>query len=148
MTGLQLPEGGDSRSFAEVLQNQLSLSPCKVKPLSQFKGEPAVLFSEEDITKLAAPFQFAVVGKFSHGRPNLDTIRKSFSAIRFQSSFTIGLLDQRHILIHFCLEEDFPRCWMKGLWSITEFPIRVFKWSFEFQLTSESSRAPVWVALE
>nr|XP_027109270.1 uncharacterized protein LOC113729143 [Coffea arabica] len=148
MAGLQPPGGGLGRSFAAVLQQQPTPSPCKVKPAAQFKGEPAVMFSEEDIAKLAAPFQFAVVGKFSHGRPNLDAIRKSFTTIGFTSSFTVGLLNQRHILIRFCLEEDYLRCWTKGWWSIADFPMRTFKWTPEFKVTSESTHAPVWVALE
>ena len=106
------------------------------------------MFSKKDIAKLAAPFKFAVVGKFSYGRPNLDAIRKSFTTIGFTSSFTIGLLDQRHILIHFCLEEDYLRCWTKGLWSIADFPMRTFKWTPDFKVTSESTHAPIWVALE
>ncbi|XP_071906094.1 uncharacterized protein [Coffea arabica] len=151
MAGLLPPGGGAGRSFAAVLQNQTSsssLSPCKIKIAAQFRGEPAVLFSEEDIAKLSAPFKFAVVGKFSHGRPSLEVIRKACSAIGFKSNFAVGLLDQRHILIRFCLEEDFLRCWTKGLWSIAEFPMRVFKWSPDFTVSSESSRAPVWIALE
>ncbi|XP_071925054.1 uncharacterized protein [Coffea arabica] len=151
MAGLQSPGGGAGSSFAAALQNQpssSSLSPCKIKTAAQYRGEPTVLFSEEDIAKLSAPFKFAVVGKFSHGRPSLDVIRKSFSAIGFKSNFAVGLLDQRHILIRFCLEEDFLRCWTKGLWSITEFSMRVFKWSTDFTVSSESSRAPVWIALE
>ncbi|XP_027071974.1 uncharacterized protein [Coffea arabica] len=148
MAGFQPPGGRASRSFTEVLQDQPSLSPCKIRPISQFKGEPAILFSKKDIAKMVAPFKFAIVEKFSHGRPSLDAMRKSFSTIGFQSSFNIGLLDQRHVLIRFGLEEDYLRCWMKGLWSIADFSMRVFKWSPNFQLTSESSHAPVWIALE
>nr|XP_027060691.1 uncharacterized protein LOC113687226 [Coffea arabica] len=148
MAGHQPPEERDGRSFATVLQHQPAPSPCKIKPAAQFKGEPAVMFSEEGITKLAAAFRFVVVGKFSHGRPNLDNIRKACSTIGFASTFTIGLLDQRHILIRFCLEEDYLHCWTKGLWNISGFPVRTFKWSPDFKVTSESTHAPVWVALE
>nr|XP_027090446.1 uncharacterized protein LOC113711482 [Coffea arabica] len=144
------PGGGAGRSFAAVLQAQPSpsSSPCKIKTAAQYRGEPAVLFSAEDIAKLSAPFTFAVVGKFYHGRPSLDVTRKSLLAIGFKSTFTVGLLDQRHILIRFCLEEDFLRCWTKGFWNVAEFPMRVFKWSPDFTVSSESSRAPVWIALE
>ena len=61
---------------------------------------------------LAALFKLALVGKFSHRRPNLDAIRKSFQSFGFHLEFSIGLLDQRHILIRFSMEEDFLRCWL------------------------------------
>ena len=81
-------EGG-SRSFADVPRDQAAL----IKAVSQFQGEPAVLFSEVDIARLASPFERFLVGKFSYGRPNLDTIRKAFLHIGFRSDLRIGVLD-------------------------------------------------------
>nr|XP_027083516.1 uncharacterized protein LOC113705806 [Coffea arabica] len=111
------------------------------------KGEPAVFFSREDIVKLAAPYKFVVVGKFSHGRPKLDDVRRFFSTLNLKNSVTIGHLDARHVLMRFNQEADFLRVWTRGIWQIGRFPMRVFHWSPDFHVQRESSLAPVWIAL-
>lgn len=103
-----------------------------------FKGGDCTITKPLPISQL--------VGKFSHGRPSMEILRKAFAAIGFVGSFSLGLMDYRHVLICFTLEEDFHRRWLKGLWVIQEFPIRVFKWSPDFKLNAESSRAPVWIS--
>lgn len=92
-----------NRSFVDVIQNKTQL-PLKIKPLSSLKGEPTVCFSEEEIDKLAAPFNHVLVGKFSHGRPSMELVRKAFAAIGFSGSYSLGLLDHRHVLIRFTLK--------------------------------------------
>lgn len=104
-----------NRSFIEVLSHQ-SPTPLKIKSITSFRGEPAVNFSQDDINKLAASFNFALVGKFTHGRPSMEILRKAFASIDFLDSYFLGLLDHRHILIKFTKEEDFHRCWLRGLW--------------------------------
>lgn len=87
------PEAGPSCSFANVLWDLPVHSPCKIKPVTKYKGKPTVLLLEKDVTKMAEPFKHAIVGKFSHDRPNLEAVRKAFKTIGFQSDYTIGLLD-------------------------------------------------------
>ncbi|CAI9099147.1 OLC1v1035924C1 [Oldenlandia corymbosa var. corymbosa] len=58
------------------------------------------------------------------------------------------MIDHRHILIGFDLEEDFQRCWMKEFWSFDSHMMRVLKWTQDFNPEQESSIVPVWIAFE
>ncbi|CAI9108618.1 OLC1v1008265C1 [Oldenlandia corymbosa var. corymbosa] len=110
-----------------------------------FKGEPAFLLSKEEDDKLATPFQFSLTGKFSKGRPKMDFLWHNFCTIGFKGNYSLGTIDHRHIHIHFDLEEDFHRCWIKGMWSFDHHIMRVLKWTPQFNPEHESSIVPVWV---
>ncbi|XP_027127732.1 uncharacterized protein [Coffea arabica] len=151
MDALQPRAGGHSpspstKSFASLFANE-SPSPIDLKKPAAHRGEPAIFFSREDIVKLAAPYKFALVGKFSHGRPKLDEVRRFFSKLDLKNPVTIGHLDARHVLLRFTLEANFLLVWTRGLWQIGRFPMRVFRWSPDFHVNRESSLAPVWIAL-
>ncbi|XP_019175669.1 PREDICTED: uncharacterized protein LOC109170991 [Ipomoea nil] len=75
-------------------------------------------------------------------------IRKTFDQIGFGGAFSLGLIDQRHILINFDHENDFQRCWLRQTWSIKGALMRVFKWSPDFRPEIESPVVPVWIAFE
>ena len=137
---------GTSKTFADVVGNSSS-SDISLKTPGSHRGEPAVFFSDEDVALLSSPFKFALVGKFSHGRPSIAEIRSVFETIGLKAAFNIGLLDQKHILIRFFHEEDFQRMWLREQWYIKKFPMRVFKWSPQFRVDAESSIAPIWVSL-
>lgn len=65
----------------------------------------------------------------------------------FKGTFTIGLLDFRHVLIRFELEDDILRCWLKGLWSFQGYSMLVLKWTPAFSVAAEMSIVPVWLSL-
>ena len=98
------------KSFAVVVgsSSQSSL-PVPLKSPSSLKFEPAIFFSDDEIERLASPFKSALVRKFSHGRPSMEFIRKSFLTFRLKADYKIGLLDQKHIFIHLHCEEDYQR---------------------------------------
>lgn len=123
-------------------------TPPLIKPVQTFKGEPAVFFEEQELSSLAARFNLALIGKFAHGKPTTDVLYKEFQTIGLKGSFTIGWLDHRHVLLRFDFEEDYLRIWMKGSWSFRSYPMRVFKWNPDFQVTFEPSIVPVWIDLK
>ncbi|XP_027118292.2 uncharacterized protein [Coffea arabica] len=143
-------EGQDSpigkKSFSQLF-SQPATSPIHIRQASVYKGEAAVVFSKADADKLAAPFQWALVGKFSHGRPSLEDIRKFFALLNLKDHVSIGLMDYRHVLIKCTTEADFNRIWMRGIWQLGKYPMRVFRWTREFHVLKESSLVPVWVDL-
>lgn len=141
------PAPSPPRSFADVVSNSAE-SSIPIRPPEKFKGMPAVSFSDQDIQILAQKFKFALIGKFSKGRPPMVSIRKTFELIGFGGHFSLGLIDQKHILINFDLEEDYQRCWLRKSWSIQGFIMNIFKWSPDFRPEVESPIVPVWVAFE
>ncbi|CAI9094992.1 OLC1v1030841C1 [Oldenlandia corymbosa var. corymbosa] len=58
------------------------------------------------------------------------------------------MIDHRHILIGFDLEEDFQRYWMKGFWTFDSHFMRVLKWTSDFNPDHESSIVPIWIGFE
>ena len=113
------------KSFVEILSQQSKFlgpqgdSPASslltvgeaVKEPSSFKGKPTVFFSDEDVHMLSSPFKFTLVGKFSKGCLNMEDLCKSFQTVGFKGGYNLGLLDHRHVLIQFDLEEDYLHCW-------------------------------------
>ena len=138
------PLGFHSKSFSSLLSSSGSRVNAAV---STYRGEPAVTFSMDDMERAAAPFQFALVGKFSRGRPSMEDLRKFFRTLDLKDSVALGLLDRRHVLIRLLNEADFYRIWSRNVWYVNDAPMRVFKWSIDFHVDRESSLVPVWFAL-
>nr|XP_027099133.1 uncharacterized protein LOC113718424 [Coffea arabica] len=134
------------KSFSQLF-TQPTNPQIQVRPVSTYKGEAAVVFSKEDMDRLAAPFRLALVGKFSHGWPPLEEIRKLFATLNLRDQLSVGLLDYRHVLLKCSAEADFNWLWTRGLWQIDKYPMRVFRWTREFHVHKESSLVPVWVSL-
>lgn len=91
-----------------------------------------MFFTSEDIASLSSPFKYALIGKFLRGRPTIPDIKSAIDSIGLKSGFTVGLLDRKHILMRFNHEEDYHRAWLREIWYLKRFPMRVFKWTPEF----------------
>ncbi|GJV56489.1 putative reverse transcriptase domain-containing protein [Tanacetum coccineum] len=86
----------------------------------------------------------ALIGKFSQGRPLMETIRKFLSSQGFKGTFTVGLMDSRHVLLNFKLEANFVKVISQSIWYVEGKPMRVFKWRPRFHVDHEPSTVPVW----
>lgn len=84
-----------------------------INPVSLVRGEPAVIFSAEEIKSMGEPFKMSLIGKFSFGRPSMDIIRNFFVSLDLKGNTQISLLYPRHILIKLQLEEDYSRIWFR-----------------------------------
>ncbi|KAL0307594.1 UNVERIFIED_CONTAM: hypothetical protein Sangu_3020400 [Sesamum angustifolium] len=114
---------------------------------SSYKGEPGIIYSPEETAELAARLKFALVGKFSHGLPNLNFLRIRIVKLGLKGNVTVGRLNFKHVLIRLSNEEDFSRIWLRGEWTFDSFHMRVFKWTPNFDPQIESPIAPVWIRL-
>lgn len=86
--------------FADLfIPSKTTTAVPSFKPSSQYKGEPAIFFEEEEIGSLAASLHNCLIGKFSYGKVLMEVLRKEFHKIDFKGSSTIGCLDPRHVLI-------------------------------------------------
>ena len=79
-----------TKPFAEIVGGSRSPS-IVLKPPGVYRGEPATFFSKEDIANLLPPFQFTLVGKFSHGRPSLKEIHSALNSIVLKAAFMVGM---------------------------------------------------------
>ena len=72
-----------------------------------FKGEPALIFSQDEFSKLAAPFDLVLIGKFTNSRPNMEFLRRGFRLIGFKGDVSLDLLNSHHVLLRFAIQEDY-----------------------------------------
>ncbi|PKU64639.1 hypothetical protein MA16_Dca015900 [Dendrobium catenatum] len=110
------------------------------------KGFPALLLSEDDIVKLASPYQFTLVGKFTLKRPNLDSIRSFFGNLKLFGFYSIGLLDPRHVAIQLTNDLDYSRIFSRRAYYINSCQMRLLKWTPYFDIKEESPIVPIWVS--
>ncbi|KAL0291046.1 UNVERIFIED_CONTAM: hypothetical protein Scaly_2651500 [Sesamum calycinum] len=114
---------------------------------SSYKGEPGIIYSPEETAELAARLKFALVGKFSHGLPNMNFLCICIVKLGLKGNVSIGRLNFKHVLIRLSNEEDFSRIWLIGERTFDSFHMRVFKWTPNFDPQIESPIAPVWIRL-
>ncbi|GAA0156592.1 hypothetical protein LIER_38297 [Lithospermum erythrorhizon] len=89
--------------------------------------------------------KYVLVGKFSHGRPPIGFIKEFFMGLKLMGEYNISLYDTKHLFIECALMEDFTRLWMRITWYVKGFPMRMFKWTPEFNPEKESPLTPVWI---
>lgn len=64
--------------------------------------------------------QYAVIEKFSYGRPDIEELRIEIpKQCKIKGGCKIGLLCNMHILMHFELREDFINMMSKNVYYIT-----------------------------
>ncbi|KAG8387405.1 hypothetical protein BUALT_Bualt02G0018100 [Buddleja alternifolia] len=64
-----------------------------------YNGRKTIFLSKEEDDYMAAPFQYSLVGKFSHGYPTMTRLRAKFAALGLNKGFKIGVLDHKHVCI-------------------------------------------------
>ncbi|XP_027177262.1 uncharacterized protein LOC113776327 [Coffea eugenioides] len=114
--------------------------------VSSFRGDPALRLSRHDIDCLAAPFHNALVGRFSTGRAPMEVIRKFVMTLGLNGSCSVGLLDEKHVLIRPMVEDDYTRLFARRVWFIHYSPMSILKWSMDFRADHEVAIAPIWVS--
>ncbi|KAL2236246.1 UNVERIFIED_CONTAM: hypothetical protein Sindi_0816300 [Sesamum indicum] len=112
--------------------------------LTDEKG-PTLIFSDTETEALAAPFRLALVGKFSHGKPHFRHLHRLIAGLGVRGAFTVSMLNAKHVLICLSNDSDFSYLWLRRIWHIQGFPMRIFKWTPSFTPAQESSIIPVWV---
>ncbi|XP_020549414.1 uncharacterized protein LOC110011984 isoform X1 [Sesamum indicum] len=149
------------KTFGEVVAPSWASKIAKTAPHKYFLADspppaigtiltgekgPTLLFIDAEIEVLAAPFRFALVGKFSHGAPSYSILHKLIAGTDIKNNFTVIMLNNRHVLISLSCEADYSRLWLRRIWYIQGYPMRVFKWTPTFTPSQESSIVPVWVS--
>ncbi|PKU84885.1 hypothetical protein MA16_Dca024074 [Dendrobium catenatum] len=104
------------------------------------------MLTDEEVLKLASPFQFTLVGKFGLRRPNLDAIRNFFSSLKLSGFYSVGLLDSRHVAIQLSNDLDYSRVFARRSYFIHNCQMRILKWTPFFDIKEESPFVPIWVS--
>ncbi|KAG8380338.1 hypothetical protein BUALT_Bualt06G0005200 [Buddleja alternifolia] len=79
-----------------------------IRTSALFNGRKTIFLSKEDDEIMVAPFQYALVGKFSHGYPTMQRLRMKFEELGLSNRFKIGVLDHKHWTSEFNPNEESP----------------------------------------
>ncbi|KAH0669203.1 hypothetical protein KY285_023362 [Solanum tuberosum] len=78
------------------------IDPIPMKQLSYNNGTPRIVWTEEEVNRMniLEDLQYAVIGKFSYGWPELEELRTIIPRqCNIKGECKIGLLRNRHVLI-------------------------------------------------
>ncbi|XP_042973206.1 uncharacterized protein LOC122305010 [Carya illinoinensis] len=140
------------KSFADMVLESPQPIPEVVVPFRSHKtidGEVCVVFSKDELDRLAIPFQFSLVLKFLRQRPSLDSIR-SFIKARWgltNQPIVSSMRKPRNVFVRLSLKDDFVKAFARESCEINGVPYRVFHWSTDFHEDQEPVRVPVWITL-
>ncbi|WMV47178.1 hypothetical protein MTR67_040563 [Solanum verrucosum] len=95
--------------------------------------------------------EFAVIGKFSYGWPDIQELRKLIpKQCELKGECKIGLLSNKHIMIQATLLEDYVHLLSKPVFYITQrnwsFPMRTLKWDPMFNSEEETTTTITWIS--
>ncbi|KAF8395774.1 hypothetical protein HHK36_019725 [Tetracentron sinense] len=110
---------GDCRSYQGDVPRTPRISqnrkPPHVKQPSSYEGEPALLFSSEELSRSASPFRSALIVECINGRPSISALKEHIQKhLHAKMAFSIGILDAWHFLLRFESESDFLAVWLKN----------------------------------
>ncbi|GAA0186729.1 hypothetical protein LIER_34017 [Lithospermum erythrorhizon] len=89
---------------------------------------------------------FVIVGKFTHGKPPIDTIRTEFTKVGLRGRYNLSVLDAKHLIMEFDLEEDYTRSFIKKSTCIGANYMRLIKWTHDYYPELESPIVSVWIS--
>ncbi|OVA08691.1 hypothetical protein BVC80_5041g1 [Macleaya cordata] len=114
--------------------------------LSMKDGIPAIRFAPHDLIRSEQIMAYALILKFSAGRPSLNDIRSHISLHwGLSCNPVVGLIDPRHVLLKLTSEADVIKTMVREKKHIKGFWFRLFRWTSSFDPRKDSSLASVWV---
>lgn len=128
--------------------------PINLKQAKIVEGVPRIRWTEAEVQQMNVNqnLQYATIGKFSYGWPNLEVLRKMIpSQCGIKGEFLIGLLRHRHVLIRLSLMEDFINMISKGAYYITckegySYLMRTLIYDLSFKVEEETTKSMAWIS--
>ncbi|WMV25946.1 hypothetical protein MTR67_019331 [Solanum verrucosum] len=124
-----------------------------MKPIVFLHGETRVIWEEEEVEQMIIKenLEFAVVGKFSYGWPEIQELRKLIpKQCELKAECNVGVLSNRHILIRASCLEDYVNLLSKPTFYIAHrgwmYPMRTLKWEPMFDPEEETSTTIAWIS--
>ncbi|KAK4337524.1 hypothetical protein RND71_042011 [Anisodus tanguticus] len=127
--------------------------PIPIKPIVYLHGEPTIRFEKKEVEVMIhhQELTLAIVGKFSHGWPDIAFLRNAIpKQCGLKAEVRIGLLCDRHVLIRCSIVEYFDTLMSRQTFEIKEknkpYVMRTFKWDISFNPAEESRFAYGWIS--
>ncbi|KAK4422039.1 hypothetical protein Salat_2154700 [Sesamum alatum] len=84
---------------------------------------------------------FSLLEKFSHGAPFYSQMHLLIARLGIQGAFTMSMINSKHTLISLSY---YSRLWLRRIWFLQGYPMRIFKWMPTFTPAQESFIS-IWV---
>ncbi|KAL1545214.1 hypothetical protein AAHA92_21962 [Salvia divinorum] len=112
------------------------------------EGKPCLFFSADESSDLAGRLGPAIVGKFSHSIPTAHQIQKALGNLKLVGSMSWNFLNAKHVFIQLSEMSDYAKI-LNGpnnspVWYIEHHPMRVFKWTPDFDPFFEIPIVALW----
>ncbi|KAL1555390.1 peroxidase [Salvia divinorum] len=145
------------RSMADVLRSgQSTEGPIlldharaqKRGEVRMIEGKPCLFFSTDESTDLAGRIGPAIIGKFSHSIPTAHQIQKALGNLKLVGTMSWNFLNAKHVFIQLSEMCDYAKI-LNGpnntpVWYIEHHPMRVFKWTPDFDPFFEIPIVALW----
>ncbi|KAH0761589.1 hypothetical protein KY290_017662 [Solanum tuberosum] len=158
-----IPSSPFLNKFADIIKghsssgkekNVVEVQPIPMKKLNLIGGIPTISWSASEIQRMniLENLQYAVVGKFSYGAPDINEIRDLIpKQCGLSGSCQIGLLRNRHVLIRCDLMEDYIKILSKNSYYIIAkdgyaYQMRPFIYDANFKAGEETTKATTWIS--
>ncbi|CAA0833444.1 Unknown protein [Striga hermonthica] len=129
--------------IATMISSAISQPEVTGLPVS---GILKVLFSPLEVSKMSEDLKYSLVGKFSFGKLSNEAIRSDLALWSF-TGCKIFFLQVNHVLIKADDPNTSTMPWLKREIFILNFPMRIFKWSVDFDFIKEPPTVLVWIQI-
>ncbi|WMV59325.1 hypothetical protein MTR67_052710 [Solanum verrucosum] len=141
-------------TYADVIKPHPSqYNALPLKQIAYLHGEPRIVWEEEEVNQMIIneDLQYAVIGKFSYGWPDIQDLRRLIpKQCDLKGEVNIGLLSNRHILIRATRQDNYVNLLSKPQFYITHnywsYLMRTFKWDPCFDPAEETTKAIAWIS--
>lgn len=128
--------------------------PIPIKPITFLHGQPLIKWTELEVKRmnLIEGLQYAVVGKFSYGWPELQELRRIIPPqYGIKGECNIGLFRDKHVLIRLTLLEDFINLSSRGAYYLKardgyQYQMRPLIYDSKFKIDKETTMALAWIS--
>lgn len=135
------------------LKGKACVHQIPMKNIIFVNGIPRVVWTEEEVDRMNVieELQFAIVGKFSYGWPELDDLHIQLpKQLKVKGDCKIGLL-RNHILLRFELMEDFINVMAKNVYYIAAkdghfYQMQLLIYDATFKVEEETTQAMSWIS--
>ncbi|KAG5619976.1 hypothetical protein H5410_005194 [Solanum commersonii] len=131
-----------------------TVTPIPIKQTSYINGIPRITWTEDEVRWMntVGNLQYAVIGKFFYGWPEMDDLRIQIpKQCNRKGGCKIRLLQNRHILMRFELFEDFLNMMSKNSYYITGkngmvYQMRPLIYDAKFKVDEKMTQVMAWIS--
>ncbi|KAL6565039.1 hypothetical protein OROMI_016489 [Orobanche minor] len=134
-----------AKSFSAIIAG-VPVSEKKLGTVDLTTSNPTVIFTKDECDQVSSFYRFAIIGKFTYGKPPNHLIVQQLKSDGF-GLCKVHFLNGKHILINLSSQAFCDKLRMRREIPFNGFPMRVFRWDPFFNFKEEAAIVPLWVKI-